>query len=108
MDVALDEHGIEPERPRVSSLCPVAEALMAAATSDRPATHEEHEAIRNALCRLLDVDHLPLRLEERIAAFEPETFDLRALAQELMDSPVVGRRTLIELTRTVCDSDGVL
>lgn len=96
------------ERPRISSLFPVAEALLAAAHSDEPASHVEQEAVRAALCRLLDVDELPERLAERMASFEPHHLDLEALAAELRDSPVLGRRSLIELTRTVCDSDGQL
>ncbi len=93
---------------RVSSLFPVAEALMAAAHSDRPPSDAEHEAIRSVLCELLGVDELPLRLENRIAVFRPSGVDLHVLAGELMDASPVGRKSLIELTREVCDSDGDL
>jgi putative colanic acid biosynthesis UDP-glucose lipid carrier transferase len=91
---------------RVSSLFPVAEALLAAAHSDRPPSNEEHAAIRRLLCELLGVDALPLRLEQRIAGFDPRQLDLAALAEELSESTAVGRRSLIELTREVCDADG--
>jgi putative colanic acid biosynthesis UDP-glucose lipid carrier transferase len=93
---------------RVSSLFPVAEALLAAAHSDRPPTHIEHDVIRRMLCELLGVTHLPLRLEQRIACFDPSAVDLKALAAELLERPVMGRKSLIELTREVCDADGSL
>jgi putative colanic acid biosynthesis UDP-glucose lipid carrier transferase len=93
---------------RVSVLFPVAEALLAAAHSDRPPSDTEHAAIRRALCELLGTDELPLRLEQRIAAYDPAELDLRALAEELTRRPVMGRRSLIELTREVCDADGDL
>jgi putative colanic acid biosynthesis UDP-glucose lipid carrier transferase len=92
----------------VSVLFPVAEALLAAAHSDRPPSDSEHAAIRRALCELLDTDELPLRLEHRLAEFDPQAVDLRALAEELMRRPVMGRRSLIELTREVIDADGDL
>src|SRR5438874_217713 len=95
-------------KPRISSLFPVAEALMAAAHSDRPPSMAEHEAVRDALCRLLDVDELPERLEQRLQSFDPGTVDLHALAKELIATPVIGRKSLVELTRAVCDADGSL
>ncbi len=97
-----------PRISRVSSLFPVAEALLAAAHSDRPPSNLEHDAIRRLLCELLGTDHLPLRLEQRIHAFDPSGLDLEMLAEELAERPVVGRRSLIELTREVCDADGEL
>lgn len=93
---------------RVSSLFPVAEALLAAAHSDHPPSFAEHEAIRQKLCGLLGTDVLPLRLEERITAFDPDHIDLDAIAEALAERPVVGRRSLLELTREVCDVDGEL
>ena len=97
-----------PRVSRVSSWFPVAEALLAAAHSDRPPSNLEHEAIRRVLCELLGTEQLPLRLEQRIHAFDPTGLDLEAIAEELAERPVVGRRSLIELTREVCDADGEL
>jgi putative colanic acid biosynthesis UDP-glucose lipid carrier transferase len=93
---------------RISVLFPVAEALLAAAHSDRPPSNEEHAVIRRLLCELLGVQQLPLRLEARIAAFDPSSVDLQALARNLLERPVMGRKSLIELTREVCDADGSL
>src|SRR4051794_32649318 len=99
----LDEARIS----RVSSLFPIAEALLGAAHADAGGLEEnERDVVRALLRELLHVDSLPLRLEQRIQAFDPSTVDVRKLAQELVRRPVVGRQTLIELTRAVCDSDG--
>jgi putative colanic acid biosynthesis UDP-glucose lipid carrier transferase len=101
----VDDTEEQPRISRLSSYFPVAEALLAAAHSDRPASDAEHVAIRRLLCELLDVTQLPARLEQRIAAFDPKLVDLVALADELARRPVVGRCSLIELTRQVCDAD---
>jgi putative colanic acid biosynthesis UDP-glucose lipid carrier transferase len=109
MHSGIAEEAQPEERARISRLSvlfPVAEALLAAAHSDRPPSNEEHDVIRRLLCELLGVEHLPLRLEQRIAAFDPGSVDLQALAHDLLERPVMGRRSLIELTREVCDADG--
>jgi putative colanic acid biosynthesis UDP-glucose lipid carrier transferase len=113
LDNATDSESLmddeaRPRISRVSSLFPVAEALLAAAHSDRPPSHLEHDAIRRVLCELLGTTFLPLRLEQRIQAFDPSRLDLEAIAEELAERPVVGRKSLIELTREVCDADGEL
>jgi putative colanic acid biosynthesis UDP-glucose lipid carrier transferase len=109
--VSDSETEVELHRPRVSrvsKLFPVAEALLAAAHSDRPPSNAEHQAVRRVLCELLGTPQLPLRLEQRIAAFDPSGLDLEELANELAERPVVGRKSLIEFTREVCDADGDL
>jgi lipopolysaccharide/colanic/teichoic acid biosynthesis glycosyltransferase len=101
--------GTRPRVRRLSSMFPVAEALLAAAHSDRPASVEEHEAIRRVLCERLEVDELPARLAERIASFDPgQRFDFAKLVEEVEREQMVGRRSLVELTRQVCDVDGGL
>ncbi len=98
----------EPRISRLSSFFPVAEALLAAAHSDRPPSSAEYETIRELLCELLHVEKLPARLQRRIDAFDPRNLDLRALASELERRPVISRRSLIELARKVCDADNDL
>ena len=105
-----DDENLE-EQPRISrlsSLFPVAEVLLAAAHSDNPPSIEEYAAVRRLLCELLGVSQLPLRLEERIAQFDPKVLDLATAVAELERRPVVGRQSLLELTRQVCDSDADL
>jgi putative colanic acid biosynthesis UDP-glucose lipid carrier transferase len=102
-----EEQGEEesPRISRLSSFFPVAEALLAAAHSDNPPSTREYETIQRLLCELLGVQRLPLRLQQRIDAFDPSVLDLKLLAEELARRPVVGRKSLIELTRQVCDAD---
>lgn len=108
MGIAVEEAEPRGRVSRVSKLFPVAEALLAAAHSDRPPSNAEHETIRRLLCELMGVTHLPLRLEQRLASFDPGSVNLEKLARELMEAPVMGRKSLIELTRQVCDADGSL
>jgi putative colanic acid biosynthesis UDP-glucose lipid carrier transferase len=101
----------EPKRPRISrlsSLFPVADAMLGAAHSDRPASDLERNAVRSILCDLLEVPELPERLEQRIAEFDPHQLDLKSLADDLARRPVVGRCSVIELARQVCDADNDL
>jgi putative colanic acid biosynthesis UDP-glucose lipid carrier transferase len=102
------EEQVEDESPRISRLSsffPVAEALLAAAHSDKPPSNREYETIQRLLCELLGVQKLPRRLQQRIDQFDPSLLDLKLLAEELARRPVVGRKSLIELTRQVCDAD---
>jgi putative colanic acid biosynthesis UDP-glucose lipid carrier transferase len=94
---------------RVSSLFPVADVLLAAAHSDRPASNEEHAAIRALLCTRLGTDELPERLEQRINNFDPaRRHDFATLVDEVVREEAVSRRSMVELTRAVCDADGQL
>lgn len=91
---------------RVSSLFPVADALLGAAHSDITVHPSEFEAVRSILCDILHVDRLPYRLEQRLAEFDPMTLDLALTCAEVDAGTAVGRRTLLELTKDVCDADG--
>ena len=104
-EVELEQELDKPRISRLSSLFPVADAMLAAAHSDRPASDVERTTIRRLLCELLGIAELPDRLEQRIHSFQPDNLDLKNLANELAKRPVVGRKSLIELTRQVCDSD---
>ena len=96
-----------PPGPRVSSLFPVADMLLAAAHSDRPASRAEHAAIRALLCARLGTDALPARLEQRLQQFDPaQGRDFAALVDQVMREDSIGRYSMLELARAVCDSDG--
>jgi len=96
------------EGRRTSRYFPVAEALLAAAHADRPASEKEGEVVRRLLCELLEVERLPDRLEQRLRTFDPTGLDVKGLADQLMSSPVAGRHTLVSLTAQVCEADGSL
>jgi putative colanic acid biosysnthesis UDP-glucose lipid carrier transferase len=102
-------HTPKPPVKRVSSLFPVADVLLAAAHSDRPASMAEHAAIRALLCKRLGTSELPERLEQRIQGFVPsQRHDFALLVDEVVREDVVSRRSMVELTRAVCDADGDL
>lgn len=95
--------------PRVSSLFPVADVLLAAAHWDQPASAAEHATIRALLCKRLGTEELPDRLEARIQQFRPsQRHDFAALVDEVVREDAVSRRSMVELARAVCDADGQL
>lgn len=111
MEIADSTATLDEDSPRISrlsSVFPVAEILLAAAHSDKPPSAAEYGTVRRLLCELLGTRQLPARLEQRLAAFDPQLLDLAALAAQLEQRPVVGRRSLVELAREVCDSDADL
>jgi putative colanic acid biosynthesis UDP-glucose lipid carrier transferase len=102
-------HPPAPRAKRVSSMFPIADVLLAAAHSDRPASTLEHAAIRALLCKRLGASELPERLEQRIERFDPsQRHDFATLVDEVVRDDVVSRRSMVELTRAVCDADGSL
>jgi len=93
--------------PRVSRYFPVAEALMAAAHSaEQAAPVRKSQVVRQVMCDFLEVEQLPDRLEQHLHAFDPKGVDVKTLAEELLESPVAGRKTLMELTAQVVAADG--
>jgi len=64
-------------------------------------------AQRSAMGALnLALDQLPERLEQRLRSFDPKGVDVKPLANQLLESPVAGRHTLMELTAQYCSADG--
>src|SRR6185369_5672144 len=61
---------------------------------------------RQVMCDFLEVEQLPDRLEQHLHAFDPKEVDVKTLAEELLESPVAGRKTLMELTAQVVQADG--
>lgn len=85
---------------------PIADTLMGAAHADAAVPKEEEDSIRQLLCELLHADELPERLEDHLEGFDFDSLDLGSLGDEIEDSSLVGRRTLLEMTRDVIDADG--
>ena len=93
---------------RISYLFPIADTLLGAAYSDEDVPINQYDVVYDILCEILHVDMLPERLERRLESFDPDQLNLALIGSEMADSKVMGRRTLLELTRVVCDSDGEL
>ncbi len=83
----------------------LADLLMGAAYADDKLRKREAEAVRDKLRSFLDLDELPPNLEERLQAFDPATFDLKATAQELLLETPSRRRKILELVAAVHDAD---
>ncbi len=106
ISIAPRDFGRRPAPSRISRLFPIADGLLGAAYSDEDVPINELEAIRELLCEILHVDELPERLEKRLDEFDPESLNLALIGSEVESSDLVGRRTMMELTRVVCDAKG--
>lgn len=69
---------------------------------------EEKRAVTRMLCDLICKPALPPELDQHIASFDPEAFDLAATARDFASDPPMNRRRLLELVAQLCVSDGEL
>lgn len=97
-----------PERDtleNMDSIRPIADLMMGAAYSDDHFCEHEEITVRRLLCRLLGTNDLPEELQQHIAAFKPDEFDLETSVEAFAARSRTTRRRLLELVREVCDSD---
>jgi putative colanic acid biosynthesis UDP-glucose lipid carrier transferase len=94
-----------PPPPEENLLRTVADVLLAGASADGEVCARERRTIERILTELCEKDGLPKWLEEHLAAFDPETFDLGAATEKLRELPPVQRRHVAELVRAVCDAN---
>jgi len=80
--------------------------LLGAVYADDRLEGGEEEAVREYLLEIVGGDELPMKLEARIANFDPDDFDLEQTASEFEDDPATDKRTLLELVAAVFDADG--
>jgi len=80
--------------------------LLGAVYADDRLEGGEEEAVREYLLEIVGGDELPMKLEARIANFDPDDFDLEQTAKEFEDDPATDKRTLLELVAAVFDADG--
>lgn len=83
----------------------IADVLLAAAHADGVMCAREHATIIRILTQLARTGKPPEWLDEHMAAFVPETFDLGVAAERLRAIPAVQRRHVAELVRAVCDAN---
>lgn len=83
----------------------IADVLLAAAHADGVLCAREHAAIIRILTQLSRGGRPPEWLDEHMAAFVPEAFDLAVAAERLRGIPAVQRRHVAELVRAVCDAN---
>ena len=82
--------------------------FLGAAFADGSFVDRERDYIRSLLKDLLVIDALPEGLEQRIAEFDPQRFDLASAAADFHADPPMSRRRLLELIAYVTLSDGAL
>ncbi|HVZ37336.1 MAG TPA: TerB family tellurite resistance protein, partial [Polyangiaceae bacterium] len=87
---------------------PIADLFLGAMYADERFDAEEKEAVRRLLCDLIVRPELPPELEQRIAEFDPASFDLAATARDFARDPPMNRRRLLELVAQLCVADGEL
>ena len=86
----------------------ITDLLLGAVYADGRAPPAEREAVRALLCDLLLTTDLPPEVEVRLVTFDPEYFDLEAVADDFAADPPMNRRRLLELVGKMCMADGVL
>jgi lipopolysaccharide/colanic/teichoic acid biosynthesis glycosyltransferase len=94
-----------PPPPEEDLLRTLADVLLAAGFADGKLCDRERRTIVRLLTELSDAERLPRWLEEHLAAFTPETFDLAAAAEKVRRIPPIQRRHVAELVRAVCDAN---
>ena len=96
---------IDAVRHRISLLT---DLFLGAAFADGHFVDRERDYIRSLLKDLLVTKELPPGLEERIAQFDPATFDLARAAADYHAEPPMSRRRLVELIAYVSLADGAM
>ena len=86
----------------------ISDLFLGAMYADQRFAPEEKRAVSKMLCDLICKPELPPELEQRIAEFDPEKFDLLSAAGDFASDPPMNRRRLLELVAQLCVSDGEL
>ena len=89
---------------RLLHLC---DLLLGAAHADGRLDHREAETVRDLLCDL-SAGALPPAVDERLRAFDPKTFDLRAAAAPFRTDSPDERKRLIYLVDAIHEADDEL
>jgi uncharacterized tellurite resistance protein B-like protein len=86
----------------------ITDLFLGAMYADRRLDVSELSALRQLLCELTLCDPLPSDLEQHIAGFAPEHFDLSAVARDFTSDPPMRPRRLLELVAQLCVAKGEL
>jgi putative colanic acid biosynthesis UDP-glucose lipid carrier transferase len=90
------------------SVRPVANLLLGAAHADEKYCEAEQQSVRGLLCQLIGRSELPEVLSKQLEEFDPQRFDLQQAIVDFRDRAHTSPRRMLELTRKVCDADGIL
>lgn len=92
--------------PLASRIGLLTDIFLGAAFADAQLLDQERGYVRSVVMDLLATKFMPPELEERIAKFNPASFDLSAAAADFVREPPMSRRRLLELVAYVTLSDG--
>lgn len=92
-------------RDRIGTLT---QLFLGALYSDRRCQEAEKKAVRRLLSDLIVRPELPPEIEALIDGFDPDKFDLVAVAKDFASDPPMNRRRLLELVAQLCMADGEL
>jgi hypothetical protein len=80
--------------------------LLGAASVDGQHSASARDYVRKLVIDLLSARALPAELDQRIDAFDPESFSLHACASDFLREPPMSARRLLELVAYVTLADG--
>lgn len=83
----------------------ITDLLLGAAYADKRLQGDELQSISAMLCKLLGTDALPQAQTDRIGAFNPAKFDVKAAAGRLRFESAENKRKVLELVASVSESD---
>lgn len=83
----------------------ITDLFLGALYADDRFDQREKAAVERTLCDLLVASELPPALSERIARFDPASFDLQAAADDFAADPPMNKRRLLELIAQLCLAD---
>lgn len=83
----------------------ITDLLLGAAYADKRLQGDELQSISAMLCKLLGTAALPQAQTDRIGAFNPAKFDVKAAAGRLRFESAENKRKLLELVASVSESD---
>ena len=86
----------------------ITQLFLGALYADRRCAEAEKREVRRLLCDLIVRPELPPELEHLIDNFNPDAFDLEAVARDFASDPPMNRRRLLELVAQLCMADGEL
>jgi uncharacterized tellurite resistance protein B-like protein len=86
----------------------ITQLFLGALYADRRCQESEKKAVRRLLSDLIVRPELPPEVEALIEGFDPDKFDLEAVARDFTSDPPMNRRRLLELIAQLCMADGEL
>jgi uncharacterized tellurite resistance protein B-like protein len=84
----------------------ITQLFLGALYADRSCQESEKKAVRRLLSDLIVRPELPAEVEALIDGFDPDKFDLQAVARDFASDPPMNRRRLLELVAQLCMADG--